>query len=121
MVYGWSLANKLPVGFMLSCGIAAVVFMAGAFAVQYAYTPEHYPTEVRGTGTGAANGMGRLGGMLAPTIMGFIMPLVGLYVTLGVVDSAFVLAALAIALFGVETKEMPLEAISNESTLSESL
>ncbi|NPV89956.1 MAG: MFS transporter [Firmicutes bacterium] len=112
LVYGWALTQQLPLGIMLSCGIAAVLFMAGAFAVIYAYTPENYPTEVRGTGTGTANGWGRIGGMIAPTVVGYLYPIIGLYFTLGAVASAFVLAAIVVAMLGTETKGKNLEAIS---------
>ncbi|MEN6411546.1 MAG: MFS transporter [Veillonellales bacterium] len=113
LVYGWALANKLPLGVMLSCGIAAVLFMAGAFAIIYAYTPENYPTEVRGTGTGTANSWGRIGGILAPTVVGVLYPMIGLYLTLAVVAAAFVLAGIAVAALGMETKGKNLEALSD--------
>ena len=115
LFYGWALAEKLPVEIMLGFGTLAVVFMAGAYSIVYAYTPENYPTEVRGTGTGLANSWGRIGGMLAPTTVGFLYPLIGLYLTLSIVAIGFVLAGLAVALLGVETRGKNLEAISNDS------
>ena len=115
LFYGWALAEKLPAGIMLSCGALAVLFMAGAYSIVYAYTPENYPTEVRGTGTGLANSWGRIGAMIAPTAVGFFYPLVGLYLTLSVVAAGFVLAGLSVAFLGVETKGRNLESISNQS------
>ena len=115
LFYGWALAEKLPVEIMLGCGTLAVVFMAGAYSIVYAYTPENYPTEVRGTGTGLANSWGRIGGMLAPTTVGFLYPLIGLYLTLSIVAIGFVLAGLAVALLGIETRGKNLEAISDDS------
>ena len=44
---------------------------------------------------------GRIGGVLAPTVVGFLYPIVGLYVTLSIVGSGFVLAALAVAILGL--------------------
>jgi putative MFS transporter len=114
LFYGWALAEKLPVEIMLGCGTLAVLFMAGAYSIVYAYTPENYPTEVRGTGTGLANSWGRIGAMLAPTAVGFLYPLIGLYSTLAIVAVGFVLAGLSVALLGIETKGKNLETISNE-------
>ncbi|PII37935.1 hypothetical protein T190_29340 [Sinorhizobium meliloti CCBAU 01290] len=39
----------------------------------YAYTPELYPTASRATGMGAAGAMARLGGLLAPSLMGLVV------------------------------------------------
>lgn len=116
LFYGWALAEKLPVEIMLGLGSLAVLFMAGAYSIVYAYTPENYPTEVRGTGTGLANSWGRIGAMLAPTAVGVFYPMIGLYLTLSVVAVGFVLAGLAVAFLGVETKGRNLEDISNAST-----
>lgn len=112
VVYGWALANKLPVEVMLACGTVTILFLAGAYSVVFAYTPENYPTEIRGTGTGAANSLGRIGGILAPSVVGFLFPLIGLYWTLAVVAMSFVVAGLAVALLGAETREKNLEAVS---------
>jgi putative MFS transporter len=112
ILYGWALANKLPVEIMLTFGSLSVLFLAGAYSVVFAYTPENYPTEVRGTGTGTAMALGRIGGVLAPTVVGFLYPVIGLYMTLSVVGSGFVLAALAVAILGTETKGKNLESCS---------
>ena len=100
---------------MLACGSLSVFFLAGAYSVVYAYTPENYPTEVRGTGTGTAMSWGRIGGILAPTVVGFLYPLIGLYMTLTIVSLGFVLAALSVAFLGTETKGKNLEACSPDN------
>ena len=109
VLYGYALTQKLPVETMLACGSLSVLFLAGAYSVVYAYTPENYPTEVRGTGTGTAMSWGRIGGVLAPTVVGYLYPVAGLYVTLSIVGSGFVLAALAVGMLGTETKGKNLE------------
>ena len=43
-------------------------FTLGAWGALYAYTPEAYPTNLRGTGMGAASGMTRISGALAPSL-----------------------------------------------------
>mmetsp|Transcript_35713 Transcript_35713/g.60497 ORF Transcript_35713/g.60497 Transcript_35713/m.60497 type:complete len:525 (+) Transcript_35713:97-1671(+) len=49
----------------------AVLFFArmlitGSFTITYLYTPEVYPTDIRGTAFGYANAFARIGGMLCP-------------------------------------------------------
>ena len=109
ILYGWALGNKLPVEIMLTCGSLSVFFLAGAYSCVYAYTPENYPTEVRGTGTGTAMSWGRIGGVLAPTIVGYLYPIIGLYMTLTVVAICFIVAGIAVGLLGAETKGKSLE------------
>jgi putative MFS transporter len=48
-------------------------FNLGAWGVVYTYTPESYPTALRGTGSGWASGMGRVGGIVAPLVVGWIL------------------------------------------------
>jgi len=43
-------------------------FALGAWGALYAYTPEAYPTAIRTTGIGAASGMTRIAGAIAPSI-----------------------------------------------------
>ncbi|WKL39631.1 MFS transporter (plasmid) [Sinorhizobium meliloti] len=44
--------------------------LLGTWGALYACTPELYPTASRATGMGAAGAMARLGGLLAPSLMG---------------------------------------------------
>ena len=46
-------------------GKAAITY---SYALIYLYTPELYPTVVRGAGLGLATMMSRIGGVLAPLI-----------------------------------------------------
>jgi MFS transporter, putative metabolite:H+ symporter len=47
-------------GLLLTGGIVMSAFSLGAWGALYAYTPELYPTVLRGTGFGAASGMSRI-------------------------------------------------------------
>lgn len=40
-----------------------------------AFVSQYYPANVRSTGIGLANGVGRLGGMLGPTLGGMLLSL----------------------------------------------
>jgi putative MFS transporter len=111
VLYAWALWAHLPVAIMLAFGIVAIFLMLGGFAVLYAYTPESYPTEIRGSGSGLANSLGRVGAMASPALVGFLYPIAGLFVTIGVIASGFVIAAIMVAILGVETRRKPLESI----------
>jgi MFS transporter, putative metabolite:H+ symporter len=92
--------------------VAAVLmsfFALGAWASLYAYTPELLPTRMRTTGMGAASGMARVAGVLAPLIGGLLIP-VSLGLTLSVYALSFALAALSVAVLGHETRD---EALSD--------
>ena len=57
--------------------VAAVLmsfFALGAWACLYAYTPELLPTDMRTTGMGAASGMARIAGVVAPLLGGLLLP-----------------------------------------------
>ena len=112
LTYGWALSEHQPAGVMLACGIGVFLFMAGGQPIMYAYTPENYPTEVRGTGTGMANALGRIGAMLAPAVVGFLSPVLGLFVTFGVIALGFLAGGLAVILLGTETGGKTLESIA---------
>ena len=59
---------------------------------------------MRTTGMGAASGMARVAGVLAPLLGGLLIP-VSLGLTLTVYALAFALAALSVAVLGHETRD----------------
>ncbi|RLG96858.1 MFS transporter [Candidatus Bathyarchaeota archaeon] len=87
-------------------------FNLGAWAALYTYTPELYPTSVRGTGSGFAASIGRAAGILAPILTGYVYATWGLAQTFNVFALAHILAAIATVILGIETKGMVLEEIS---------
>jgi MFS transporter, putative metabolite:H+ symporter len=92
---------------LLVGGIAMSAFSLGAWGALYAYTPELYPTSVRGTGFGAASGMSRIAGAVAPVIGGVLLAS-SLVLPLSVYALGFLLGAAAVGLLGVETRDRPL-------------
>ncbi|MDI4236495.1 MFS transporter [Bradyrhizobium sp. Arg237L] len=82
--------------------------LVGAFGALYAFTPEIYPTSDRATGMGAAGAAARVGGFLAPTA---IAPIVtkSLSLASAVFAGFLIIAAVAIALIGIETRRQPLQ------------
>jgi len=51
---------------VIAAGMALSFFNLGAWGALYAVTPEIYPTTLRGAGTGAAAGFGRIASIVAP-------------------------------------------------------
>ena len=100
-VLGW--------GFLLAVGSGA------AWGLAYPFTTELYPTRMRGFATGWATGVGRVGGILAPYLVGvFIQAGIGEGAIFGMLSAAPVLAALSLASLRQETTGRALEEISRE-------
>jgi putative MFS transporter len=105
--YFFGNAETLPL--LLTSGIFLSFFNLGAWGALYAYTPEHYPTEVRGTGTGLAASFGRIGGILGPLTVGYLVaaevPIHTIFFIFGI---SILIGALAVLLLGEETKQKEL-------------
>lgn len=86
-------------------------FNLGAWAGLYAYTPELYPTEIRGSGSGAAASFGRLMGILAPSITGYLFATTGIFGPFAVFSLVHAVAGLSVIAMGIETMGKSLEEI----------
>lgn len=91
--------------------VVMLIFLGSSWASIYAFSPESFPTRVRGTGTGFAGSIGRLGGILGPTFVGLIYGTVGLEWVLHVNMVVLVFAVLVLLIFGRETRRKSLEEI----------
>lgn len=87
---------------ILIAGCALSFFNLGAWGALYAVSPEVYPTGVRGTGSGAAAGFGRIASILAPLAVPPLKDAGGTTLVFGVFAVAFALAAAAT--FGLPEK-----------------
>lgn len=88
---------------IITAGCFLSFFNLGAWGALYAVGPELYPVQLRGAGTGAAAGFGRLASIAAPLIVPVLVGLVGVTGLFAVFAAAFCTAAAA-ALFLPETK-----------------
>jgi len=88
---------------IIAFGCALSFFNLGAWGALYAITPELYPTEIRGTGSGWAAGVGRIASIVAPLTVGPLL-LAGGAPLLFVVFSAFFAVAAASALLLAERR-----------------
>jgi putative MFS transporter len=91
-------------------------FNLGAWGIVYTYTPELYPTRVRGTGTGLAAAVGRLSGVLGPYAVGMMLAAYAgsqfaVFITFTVI---LIIGGLTVLILGEETKGRTLEEISGE-------
>ena len=97
---------------LIMFGLIMQFFMLGMWSCMYAYTPELYPTRARATGSGFASGIGRVGAVLGAYIVGAILPRAGIEGVFALGAGCFIVAALAVAVLGEETKGKSLEDIS---------
>lgn len=97
-------------GMLIASGMCLSFFNLGAWGAMYAYTPELYPTKVRSTGVGLAASFGRVGGIIAPFLVGV---LVGRQVAIGSIFWIFfvtiLIGAIAVMWLGMETRGRELE------------
>lgn len=89
----FGLANSEPT--IIAAGMALSFFNLGAWGALYAIGPELYPTDIRGTGTGAAAGFGRIASILAPLLVPLLVKAGGPLLAFAVFAAAFLLAAAA--------------------------
>lgn len=93
-------------------GMLLSFFNLGAWGALYAYTPEQYPNSIRATGAGTAAAIGRLGGILGPLMVGYLVQYQFEISTIFLIFSfAIIIAVLAVIFLGKETKNQPLNLI----------
>lgn len=98
---------------ILLWGCLLSFFNLGAWGLLYTYTPEMYPTHVRGTGVGAAAAFGRLGGILAPVVVGELFTGPERFAAIFAMFTAVLcMIALNVILLGEETKNRSLEELN---------
>jgi putative MFS transporter len=95
-------------------GLAMQFFLFAMWSVLYAYTAELYPTHARATGAGFASSAGRVGSLIAPFVVGIILPLphVGQSGVFALGALSFVAAALSVVFLGKESKGQTLEELA---------
>lgn len=105
LVAGWILvafilSTQLPV-LMLFLGVVVGMLLNGCVTGMYTITPQSYPFHLRSTGVGMALGVGRVGAIMGPLVVGYLVdsgwtPL-ALYV-----GAAVVMLLVAVAIGGVQ-------------------
>ena len=95
---------------LLAWGAGMSFFNLGAWGVIYTYTPEMYPTAIRALGSGWAAGFGRIGGMIAPALVGILLAKgLGMDFIFAMFASVFVVISAIVISLGTESKQKTLE------------
>ncbi|WP_459502833.1 MFS transporter [Bacillus sp. C1] len=94
---------------LIIAGMLLSFFNLGAWGALYAYTPEQYPTVIRGTGAGMAAAFGRIGGILGPLLVGYLVASeASLSLIFTIFCSSILIGVLAVVVLGEETKQQEL-------------
>ena len=111
-VCSYFFGNAATASELLMWGAAMSFFNLGAWGVIYTYTPELYPTSIRALGSGWAAGFGRIGGMLAPMLVGVLLAHdAPMSVIFAMFASVFVAISVVVLALGIESKQKSLEEI----------
>lgn len=89
VLYGFAATEAV----IVISGCLLSFFNLGAWGALYAIGPELYPTSIRGQGTGAAAGFGRLASIIAPLIVPPIVAFGGTTTLFALFGGAFIVAA----------------------------
>lgn len=80
---------------IIVAGCVLSFFNLGAWGALYAIGPDLYPTQLRGRGTGAAAGFGRIASILAPLLVPVVLQIGGIAGLFVLFATAFMIAAVA--------------------------
>ncbi|WP_053361155.1 MFS transporter [Bacillus sp. FJAT-27251] len=101
--------NADTLALLITAGIFLSFFNLGAWGALYAYSPEQYPTKIRGTGAGMAASFGRVGGILGPLLVPYLLAAnVSISVIFAIFCGAILIGAAAVFFLGEETKQTEL-------------
>jgi putative MFS transporter len=104
--YLFAIATSLPA--LIAMGVWMSFFTLGAWGALYATTPEAYPTNLRGTGMGAASAFTRISGALAPSLGATLMVGGSLVLPLTIFAISFIIGGGAALALPHETGQVPL-------------
>lgn len=114
--YGWTFSPTLIVVF----GAMVVIGIQMTTVVLFTYTPEVYPTEVRGAGMGLAYGTGRLANVVGPFIVSALYGAAGYLSIFLFIAACYLAAAVLLSWGGLRMTGRSLENAAAEAPLTES-
>lgn len=109
--FAQSAVTITAMGFAITC----CIYVLSSFSVA-TYVPELFPTELRLRGSGLANTVGRAVSIGVPYAVAGAFTGFGIAGVLTLIVGTLLLQAIIVGLFGPETKNRSLEAISSEVT-----
>ncbi|MEU4575490.1 MFS transporter [Nonomuraea sp. NPDC023979] len=104
----WLSQMDTPVSITVA-GAVLSFFLNGTYAGVYSYTPEVFPTWIRATGTGLSSAFGRVGSILAPTIIGVSYASLGFGGVFGMTTAVLAAGVICVMVFGLATAGRSLE------------
>ena len=84
-------------------------FLNGTYAAVYSYTPEVFPTWIRASGTGLSSAFGRVGSIIAPSVIGISAASLGFAGVFGLTTAVLAVGVVCTLLFGLSTAGRSLE------------
>lgn len=100
----YAYGSASTVAYVIILGLIYQFFQFGMTMVNNVYIPELWPTHARGTGTGFAFGIGRVGAFLGPMALGVIMGIYGPQAVFICSSGLLLFGALVVMILGPETK-----------------
>jgi putative MFS transporter len=105
--------SRVDTGPAITLAGAALSFcLNGTFAGIYSYTPEVFPTWVRASGMGLSSSFGRIGGILAPLLIGYFSARLGFAGVFGLTTLVLATGVVSVLVFGLSTAGHSLEELS---------
>ncbi len=109
-LFGWLRADA----WIIVTGFLLMVFNGMVWGMAYPFSSELYPTRIRGSATGWATGIGRLGGVAAPIVVGWVIQAGGsLFVVFTLLACAPLLSSFVLSRINLESTGRSLEEISS--------
>ncbi|MDR1421298.1 MAG: MFS transporter [Coriobacteriales bacterium] len=109
----WFFGQSHTETLILISGCCLYFSALGTWGCVYSYSPELYPTQIRGAGNGWAAAFGRVGAFIAPMIVPALYASFGqqhgFVFVFSLLMAVFVIAALVVGIFGRETRGIPLQ------------
>lgn len=111
--YVYSLQTSMFMISLLGFFLITFVYMFVCYA-SAVYVPEIWPTEAKLRGSGLANAVGRISGIIAPYAVAALLDSQGVKGVFVLLGSVSIIVAIAIATIGIETRGASVEAIGSK-------
>lgn len=113
MGYIYSLQTSMTMISIIGFFLITFVYMYVCYA-SAVYVPEIWPTEAKLRGSGLANAVGRISGILAPYGVAALLNSYGVIGVFALLGSVSVIVAIVIVAIGIETKGVSVESIGHK-------
>ncbi len=109
LIYPYAISAFAVMG--LGFCLVLSIFITGTLSIA-SYVPELFPTEIRMRGVGLCSTVGRLANVGIPFAVAFLYVHAGIAGVLGFISAGLAVQGLVVAVIGIETKGLSLEAVN---------